>query len=159
MRRRKPQSRVLAVMVASIFAIATTGPVAADVIYKWTDEKGTVHYGERPPEGVNAERVLVSAAPEPEQVDDPYAAARITPEQRNEAQQQREEERLLAEQREQEEARIAAACEAQKARLAELIPRAKVILQNPDGTSRMLDDEERLAMIEESQKFVDENCD
>lgn len=146
-------------LLVSCFALT---PVQAETIYKWTDAQGTVHFGERPPEGVDAELVSVitgSNTNSDESIDDPYAAARENLRTPAEA---KEDNANAAKQRElekQQEARMAAACEAQKARLEELIPRSKVILQNSDGTSRMLSDDERLNMIDESQKFVDENCD
>ena len=36
---------------------------SAPDIYKWTDEKGQIHYGDQPPAGVAAERVTSGAAP------------------------------------------------------------------------------------------------
>ncbi len=147
----------------AVLLLAPLPLAAADTIYKWIDEQGTVHYGERPPHGVDAVEVLVSSGPrrsttEVAATPDP-AFAPPNPDQPNAAQQQREQRaERLAEQRE-EEARLAAACQAHKSRLEQMIPRAKIVLQNPDGTSRMLEDEERQAMIDEAQAFVDENCD
>jgi hypothetical protein len=139
-------------------ALAMTPPLLADTIYKWVDESGTVHYGERPPQGVDAELVTVASARK-ERGEDPYAETRAAQAEQKEADAERMVEASAAyEQQQQDEARLQAACAAQKARLEQLIPRSKVLLQNPDGTSRMLGDDERLAMIDESQKFVDENC-
>ncbi|MEE4173223.1 MAG: DUF4124 domain-containing protein [Xanthomonadales bacterium] len=150
-------TKAVAVALATL-ALATTPPILAETIYKWVDESGTVHYGERPPEGVDAELVTVTTA-KPRSGDDPYAATRTQQTEKKEAEAERMVEQTAAiEQRQQEQARLEAACAAQKSRLEQLIPRSKVLLQNPDGTSRMLGDDERLAMIEESQKFVDENC-
>lgn len=147
-------------MLTAVAALAmvTTSPLPAATIYKWVDETGTVHYGERPPEGVDAELVSVTSG-RSSGGEDPYAETRA----KQAAQKQAEAERMVeasaaVEQQEQEQARIEAACAAQKSRLEQLIPRSKILLQNPDGTSRMLGDQERLDMIEESQKFVDENC-
>ena len=36
---------------------------AQQVVYKWTDEDGVVHFGESPPAGVQAERIVTSPAP------------------------------------------------------------------------------------------------
>ena len=147
-------------MLTTVAALAmvTTSPLTAETIYKWVDETGTVHYGERPPEGVDAELVSVTSGRSSDN-EDPYAETRAT----QAAQKQAEAERMVEasaalEQQQQEQARIEAACAAQKSRLEQLIPRSKILLQNPDGTSRMLGDQERLDMIEESQKFVEENC-
>lgn len=145
--------------LAALLMVAGSPAFAADTIYKWVDEQGTVHYGERPPEGVDAVEVLVSQVSERDPADNPYASATTAdPDQPSVAQQRREERAERIEQQRQEDARLGAACQAQRARLEQLVPRSKVILQNADGTSRMLDDDERLAMIEEAQTFVDENC-
>lgn len=142
----------------AVLALGTMTPVLAETIYKWVDETGTVHYGERPPEGVDAELVTVRSA-RPETAEDPYAETRTAQAEQKEANAERMvEESAAFEQRQQEQARIEAACAAQKARLEQLIPRSKVLLQNADGTSRMLGDDERLKMIDDAQKFVDENC-
>jgi hypothetical protein len=146
------------ITAVAILALASAPPLLADTIYKWVDETGTVHYGERPPEGVDAELVTVSSV-RSEAPADPYAETREAQAAQKEANAERMVEASAAyEQQQQEQARIEAACAAQKSRLEQLIPRSKILLQNPDGTSRMLGDDERLAMIDESQKFVDENC-
>lgn len=132
-------------------------PAQAETVYKWTDAQGTVHFGERPPEGVDAELVTVAGANESSAVD-PYAEAREKLTTPAEARQKQEEEAKQREQQQQEAARMAAACEAHKARLEELIPRSRVLQQNPDGTTRMLTNDERQNMIDESQDFVNKNC-
>lgn len=136
------------------FAMAS---VHAETIYKWTDAQGTVHFGERPPEGVQAELVSITTRSDPS-TNDPYAAARKNLQTPAEARAQQAEQAKQWELERQEAERMAAACAAQRARLQELIPRSRVLLQNPDGTSRMLTDGERQDMIDESQNFVDENC-
>lgn len=139
--------------------LSTAGLADTETIYKWTDENGVVHYGELPPEGVDAELVTVDSAA-PEDADDPYASVRRSPDddQPSISEQRREERARRAEEQAQEDARLTAACAAHRDRLAQLVPRTNILLQSPDGTSRRLDDNERLAMIEESQNFVDESC-
>lgn len=157
MNRKGIISGAVLLLVMSFFSMT---PALAETIYKWTDDKGTVHFGERPPEGVDAELVSVTtaSAASSNAAADPYAAARENLRSPAEAREANAETAKQRELQKQEDARIAAACEAQKSRLQELIPRSKVLLQNPDGTSRMLSDDERQSMIDESQKFVDENC-
>ena len=52
-----------------LLALTAASPVwAAGEVYKWTDEKGVVHYGDAPPEGSAATKVAVReirAAEEP----------------------------------------------------------------------------------------------
>jgi len=141
-------------LLVSWFALT---PAMADTIYKWTDAQGTVHFGERPPQGVQAEQVSVNTRSAPS-TDDPYAASRAKLPTPAEAEKQRLDAAAQREFEQQEEARMAAACDAQKARLEELIPHSRVLLQNPDGTTRMMTNDERQNMIDESQAFVDENC-
>ncbi len=142
----------------AVLALAVTPPLMADTIYKWVDESGTVHYGERPPEGVDAVPVSVGSSGSVSG-GDPYAETRAAQAaQKASAAERMTETGAAMEQQQQDQERLAAACAAQKARLEQLIPRPKVLLQNPDGTTRMLGDQERLDMIEESQKFVDQNC-
>src|SRR5262245_15822220 len=51
-----------AVLAASVFALAL--PAAAADIYRWVDEKGTVHYSdETPPSGVTAKKIDVDPEP------------------------------------------------------------------------------------------------
>ena len=144
------------IAVVTVLALASVPSLFAATIYKWVDESGTVHYGERPPEGVDAEPVSVGSSGSVSG-GDPYAETRAD----QAAQKAATAERMAetgAVMEQQQQDRLAAACAAQKARLEQLIPRPKVLLQNPDGTTRMLGDQERLDMIEESQKFIDENC-
>ncbi len=141
-------------LLVSCFALT---PALAETIYKWTDAQGTVHFGERPPEGVEAELVSVNTKSEPG-VDDPYAASRAKLRTPAEAKEQRVDAAAQRELEEQEKARMAAACDAQKARLEQLIPHSRVLLQNPDGTSEMMTNEQRQEMIDKSQAFVDEHC-
>lgn len=150
---------VLLIAALSLALSLFSPALEAQTIYKWVDENGTVHYGERPPEGVEAEPVSVSSpkvgTSQPnETYTDPGAAAQRRAREAEEQQQQID---LIAEQQG-EAARIAAACESHRKRLEELVPRPKILLQNEDGTSRMLGDEERLQMIEESRQFIEEYC-
>lgn len=141
-------------LLVSCFALTSA---LADTIYKWTDSQGTVHFGERPPEGVDAELVSINTRSEASATD-PYAASRENLRTPAEAKEQRLEAAQQRELEEQDAARMAAACDAQKSRLEELIPHSRVLLQNPDGTTKMMTNEERQNMIDESQAFIDENC-
>lgn len=51
---------------------------AAERVYKWTDEKGVVHYGDQPPEGVESSKVAVKAA-RGETVEEPAEPAPAAP--------------------------------------------------------------------------------
>ena len=44
--------------------LALAGPAASAQVYKWVDEKGRVHYGEKPPAGSKPSAVKSPAAPQ-----------------------------------------------------------------------------------------------
>lgn len=145
----------LCLMLAGLLAFAP--PVVAETVYKWVDENGTVHFGERPPEGVESTAVNVSpksAGLVPERKPDTNAADQ----QPSVAQQQRDERGEKARAMQQEAELMAAACEAQRSQLMRLEPRTRVLVRDPDGSTRMLDDDERLKAIDEARTFIEENC-
>jgi hypothetical protein len=151
--RRAPVA-TLCLLLAGLFVFMP--PALAETVYKWVDENGTVHFGERPPEGVEATAVNVSPksagltaerAPDTTQAPEPSVA-----------QQRRDERSEKARAMEEEEKLMAAACEAQRAQLMRLEPRTRILVREPDGSTRMLDDEERLKAIEEARTFIEENC-
>lgn len=151
--------------------LAPTVEMQAAEIYRWVDENGTVHYGERPPDGVDAEPVGVAqAAPRAPQADvAPTADTPSTdsdvvpgtaePESKSYAQQVRDDRRARTEQRRQDQAKLDAQCEAMRQQLARLEPSPRVIINTPDGGTRRMDDEERLQAIDESRSFISANCD
>ena len=130
----------------------------AQTVYRWVDENGTVHFGESPPEGVEA--TAIDASPKSSGVvpQKPENGAQTT-EQTSVAQQKRDERAERAREERERKAAVAAACEEQRALLARLEPRPKILVRDPDGTTRMLPDDERLEAIENARKFIRENCD
>lgn len=50
---------------------AACGAAAAQGVYKWTDERGQVHYGDKPPAGASAQPVDVAPSP-PAPAKSPY---------------------------------------------------------------------------------------
>ena len=52
---------ILALCIGSIFLMA--GASAQQTVYKWVDDDGVVHFGESPPEGVEAERITTDTPP------------------------------------------------------------------------------------------------
>lgn len=68
-------TRALCLVAGLLCACAVSRPAVAEQFYKWTDEKGVVHYGSTPPPGVQSERKSVSgAAPTPVAPPAPVAA-------------------------------------------------------------------------------------
>ena len=60
---------------ASLIAFAATSVVFAGDIYKWTDADGNIHYGDRPADGAQPERMaLVSQPTDPARIQTANAA-------------------------------------------------------------------------------------
>lgn len=61
--------RYLAIVVALMLAVTTAGTAVAGDIFKWTDEDGNVHFGDKPVGGGETEKVAIQSRPtNPERV-------------------------------------------------------------------------------------------
>ncbi|NND43753.1 MAG: DUF4124 domain-containing protein [Xanthomonadales bacterium] len=150
-----------------MLALAGAATQASAQVYRWVDKDGVVHYGDRAPDGVEATLVTVNpntvpvpAPPEPAQ-----ASAETVP-QSEEAeeeplsyaeQRRRERAERRSEFREAEQERQAT-CTAARNRVAYLEPTPRVLVEDEDGSTRRLDDEERLRLLEEAKAYLAENC-
>ncbi len=67
--------RVLAICIALMFL--AVGANAQQTVYKWVDDEGVVHFGESPPEGVEAERITTTPAPQAFPQQAPSATAQV----------------------------------------------------------------------------------
>lgn len=151
---------LMTVMLGTACALLWNAQAGAEDIYRWVDESGTVHFGERPPEGVDATRVEVresGAAPQPAPATAQAPADVQTPA-KSVAQQRREERAKRREEQQAEQAFLDAKCEAMRQQLAAVEPHVRVIVTTEEGESRRLDDAERLEMIDEAKTFIAENC-
>ena len=138
-------------------AIAVTPGIAtAASVYKWTDENGITHFGDRQPTGKNAETVNVRTG-------SPAAASkRQSPQDRvesmaQEQEQTAEQERLSA----QEEARQKqrkANCETARSNLSILRTSSRIRIEE-DGQQRYLSAEEIEEQRVKFQEIADQNCD
>ena len=135
--------------------------MAQQTMYKWVDEAGTVHYGENPPEGVDAQPVNISAAKRSSSstsASNAKAGDAGDEGEKSVAQQRRDERAEKAKLAREQDEVLSVACANQRRKLADLVPHTRVIIEEEDGSTRRLDDDERLGMIAEAQEFVDENC-
>lgn len=131
-------------------------------IYRWVDEQGVTHFGEKPPSPGVGEKIKVNA-PSPSS-----GGAEAT--------QKREEERAKRAQAEQEKTAsestanqqaqavkaqaeaIKKSCEVYAANLKILKAHGQIKESAPDGQIKMLKDEEKQARVKEAEKFIAENC-
>ncbi len=145
------RARAAAVLFAALAAAS-----AGAQVYKWVDDKGRTHYGEKPPDGVKATEVGVSSptgtvtAPQPNMQNVRERELEL----RNQ--------RLDREQKEQARQREAAGreqrCAAARRQLSTLQEQIRVYDRNEKGERVYLEDRDRPAAIAAQQKKVDENC-
>lgn len=116
--------------VALCFCFLMTPALAADQVYKWTDESGATVFSENPPEGseTEAEQVkLDKPPPQPVAEEEPEASAATDQ---------------------------AASCAQARQNLSTLKSSTTVDIQEADGSQRTLSTAERASMMESEQKRV-----
>ena len=149
--------RTLAALV--VMAVTAGGGAMANEIYKWTDEDGTVHYGDRPSGDVTEERVALTyrrstSASVDRQVQalaDHSAAREEANTARSEAAQK------AAEAKAEEEARQQR-CEKYRGQLEKMLQAHRVYREGEDGEREYLDDQQRQEARTKAEELIAENC-
>lgn len=159
--------RLLALSTMVLALAGMPDRIAAATMYKWVDENGTVHYSENPPAGVDAAPVrnknltavpVVTRKP-PEAAPESVDGEPEVPE-KSIAQQRREERAEARQKARQQRAEIEAQCQAMRQQLSWVEPNPRVIIQDADGTTRRMDDDERVKLVNEAKEFLANNdCD
>jgi hypothetical protein len=154
---------VLAVVLMTALVLPVMDAGATDEVYRWVDENGIVHFGDRPPEQVDAEQVDIQPAKgsgiTPHVDPAPVAAGEQQAPQVSYAQQRRDERAKKHKEDAEREKKTAAACERNRQFVAQLEPRPPgVLVHKEDGTVVRMDDNERLERLAEAQAFIAENC-
>lgn len=134
--------------------LAASAPATAYEIYKWTDEDGVVHYGDRP-SGAGTERVihLASESTSPAPAPAPAAAAPAA----DPAAAPETKELTEAEKRAREQER-AKQCEMYKERLQTYLTSRRLYRQGENGERIYLNEEETLAARAKVQEKIVEFC-
>lgn len=123
-------ARTIAVML-TVLTLAAGNTWAQNVYYKWKDENNVVHYGEKPPEGVKAEKVDIYAGKSK-----PTEYQRPTQEKReSEFDRVQRQNRVSAEEREQY-------CQAARSNLETINSNPRIQIRDANGNSRVLTQEE-----------------
>jgi hypothetical protein len=158
---RPAQRLLLALCAVSLW----TGALGAAEVYTWTDENGVVHYSQTPrPQG--GEQVLeVEEAYKPgsvpaqppavaggEETGEPAEATLTAAQARR---QQLEEKRAANRERQELNQEL---CGLHRQRLEQLEPARRVFYTDESGETVRMDDDQRIALVEESRSFVEENC-
>jgi len=155
--------RIVTIFTVILFAtlvLSATQAVGKDEVYRWVDENGVVHFGDRPDGQANSEVIEIKS--DPGTSVPAYSAPAATdssPQEPSVAEQRRidraEKRKEAAEQQE----AIAAGCEQRRQLVAQLEPSTRVIVEYEDGTIGRLDDNERLETLGEAKAYIAEKCD
>lgn len=151
--------RLLTVAAA---ALMLAGEALATQVYTWTDEDGVVHYSDSPRgsgemttiEAPEAYRPGTSGVYEPEAAEAP--AADEVP--RSAAEARRESMRQRGAEKREKRAETERLCDLHRQRMEKMEPARRVFYRNEAGEEVRMDDEQRIALVEEDKAFLAENC-
>jgi len=140
-------------MFIAALLLACSASVCAQPIYRWVDEKGAVHFGAQPPQGVEAERINAKA-PRTGSVD---ASAANKANKAMDAKQEEIELQVKNEVAEQEAEREMF-CEQTRTNLAQLRNNPRLSFVDEEGKTHVLSDEERKLRLKDAEESVKEFC-
>lgn len=146
------------ISIALLLTAASGGSLFASEIYKWTDEEGNVHFGDRPTGAATEERMAIRSRPtDPArvqaQVQARVSASEARAEQEAVGEQGPTPEELAAEARERE-----TKCNMYKERLTSFVQSRHLYRLDENGERVYLDEEEMQQAREEVQDQVEEYC-
>ncbi len=141
-----------------MLVVSASGIAFANDIYKWTDEDGNIHYGDRPTGDATEERMAISSrSTDPAKVQT-RAQSRYAPKEpaaeavANVPQGPTEEElRVQASQRQEK-------CDTYKARLQKFVQSRRLYKQDENGERVYLDEDQMQAARERVENQVQEYC-
>lgn len=144
------------------FTMWVPSSAAQEEIYRWVDDKGVVHFGDRPPRQTDVEKISIPQShvtgSQASTDSAPVNEEGLQEPQPNIAQQLREE---RAEARREYEAKAEAtakSCKKAREVVSQLEPMPRVMVTHEDGTVTRMDDNDRLEQLGKAQAFIAENC-
>ena len=149
-------------MIISIGVFTMWAPQSAaqEDIYRWVDDKGVVHFGDRPPQQADVEKISIPESQiQPSEGSDPVDQEASQNPQPNLAQQLREERAEARREREANAEVTAKSCEKAREIVSHLEPMTRVMVTHEDGTVIRMDDNDRLEKLGEAKTFIAGNCD
>ena len=143
------------IVFIGIFTVWAPQSAAQDEVYRWVDDKGVVHFGDRPPQQADVEKISI-----PESQPQPSAIQEDSQDPQPNLAQQLREERAEARKKREANAEVAAAsCAKAREIVSQLEPMTRVMVTHEDGTVTRMDDNDRLEKLGEAKAVVAENCD
>jgi len=152
----------LVIATASMLALIAANGVFASDIYKWTDEDGNVHYGDRPdgqPAGAQPVRVAIVSHP----TDPARVSAAVEARSKSRAAKKEEEAAAAAAGPSKEELQAEAAereqkCNTYKAQMQQLVTSRRLYREDENGERIYLDENETIAARERVENQITEFC-
>jgi len=144
------------ILLLTVLMAAAPGLATSASVYKWTDENGVTHFGDRQPTGQNAEQVNVRSGTSQGAGGQRRSAQEQLgelQEQQAAEQQQREESAVEEARRKQREANCATA----RSNLEVINSNARIRVEE-NGETRYLSPEEIEQQRQKFQEIADENC-
>jgi len=146
--------RYSVVMVISTIAVASVEGIASDV-YRWVDESGIVHYGERPPVNQESERLSLHYVKPNDDADEQLEKIDSANKARKEAEEIKRNEREQA----QRQARIRQQnCDNARKNIKALSRNASTKYRQEDGSYSRYSGEEHRAQMDKARQAEREFC-
>ena len=141
----------------SILVLSSVALSVSAEIYKWVDDEGNIHYGEKPPSTNTKEEVETIKIRD--NVDTQRAAETLKKKSKslNDLNDERKQEKTDALNNKKELAKNKMRCEQAKKQLANY-QHPKVNIKESDGNYRALGEEERQAGLKKSEELVKKSC-
>jgi hypothetical protein len=151
-------------ILTGIFLFFAAEAMAGEPVYRWVDENGVVHFGDRPDGHKDAE--IVDIQEDSSGVNQSSSSnlsaetgGQVDAQQPTYAEQIRNERAAKRAEAETKEKTSAASCDQARHAVTQLEPSPRVNVTHEDGTVTRMDDVERLKVLNEAKAFVAANCD
>jgi hypothetical protein len=149
---------ILMVFFISILVLSATDAIAEDEIYRWVDENGVVHFGDRPGGQAGVEKVDIPESQINSAQPASAAASGDTSQPPSRAQQQRDERAVTRKEAAEKQKELEAGCTQRRQLVTQLEPSTRVMVTYEDGTVIRMDDNDRLEKLNEAKSYIAENC-
>ncbi len=177
--KQQQQCRIVFMLVCMVafLVIAVSGSVVAREIFSWTDENGIMHYSDFPPGGQQAQIIdvgkthapsTIRAYPDPGDTRPDTVSEAVTMDDADGqesgpslsiADAKREQMAINRKKRREAQAEVDRMCVQHRQRLARVEPHRRVFYTDESGETVRMDDDKRIALVEESRDFLANNCD
>ena len=149
---------VLVIVLVTAFMTWAPDTLAEDEVYRWVDNNGVVHFGDRPPEDGVAESVSIPQSAVVSAETTANDAEKTAEPQPSVAQQLRDERAAARQEREAKAEVTDEMCQQARDVVTQLEPSPRVNVTHEDGTVTRMDDGDRLETLGKAKAFVAENC-